>query len=622
MDTQPITPHGPPAVRLLVLLLLVGALLAVALTQLRLSYALTFFLPQPATAPEQILSSRLGQGPGAALLFVDLGPGRGPLRDRLALDWRDRAPEGLTVIWPALGSAPEIPAELLGAQPWLAPPPATEAAWRTVLDERAADLASAPDDTLYDLVAIDPTLATVTALSRFLPPVRAQPRAQTTQGPLGQVLVLRAAGPVFDTARAGQVLRGLEAALAQAGAADAAIYGSPAYGARLQETVAWESTLFTSAAGLALALLVLARFRAVQPVLISALPLLTGAVAGLAVLAITAERVHGITLAFGFTLLGVAIDYPLHVLTHRRVAQSHSDALWPTLVLGILSTLLAFGAFLLSGTQGISQLGLFALAGISAAALATRWLDAPLQSPDASAPIVDTPVSSVHVLNHAPWLLVLTFTLPVLLSQPLFNDDLSALTPVPPDQIAADNALRSDFAAFDMRYLIAVQASSEAAVLEATAMTAQRLSRAIEAGELTDFSAVTALLPAPSQQAHAQRLLRADPDLERAAFAQALAMSPFAPEAFAPYWQRRAQAREAALPALTLESFSADAPLGMALRTQLYEDAQGWTSLIYLRGLTGPAALRNRLQESASTRPGQRAYPQPLASVLVEPGAS
>ena len=28
--------------------------------------------------------------------------------------------------------------------------------------------------------------------------------------------------------------------------------------------------------------------------------------------------IHGITLAFGFTLLGVAQEYPLRLLSHRR----------------------------------------------------------------------------------------------------------------------------------------------------------------------------------------------------------------------------------------------------------------------------------------------------------------
>ena len=60
------------------------------------------------------------------------------------------------------------------------------------------------------------------------------------------------------------------------------------------------------------------------------------------------------TLAFGFTLIGVAQDYPLHVLSHRRADRAPRDvarALWPTLATGVASTCIAYLAFLFSGVD-------------------------------------------------------------------------------------------------------------------------------------------------------------------------------------------------------------------------------------------------------------------------------
>ena len=56
----------------------IGAVLAVTLLaatvaawRLPLTYDLTWFLPAPDTAAEQVLTERVGQGPGARLLFVE-----------------------------------------------------------------------------------------------------------------------------------------------------------------------------------------------------------------------------------------------------------------------------------------------------------------------------------------------------------------------------------------------------------------------------------------------------------------------------------------------------------------------------------------------------------------------
>ena len=77
-----------------------------------------------------------------------------------------------------------------------------------------------------------------------------------------------------------------------------------------------ESLARWATAGMLLVLLL--AYRRVGALILSALPLASAAVAGLAAVGALFGSVHGITLAFGFTLLGVAQDYPLHLLSHRR----------------------------------------------------------------------------------------------------------------------------------------------------------------------------------------------------------------------------------------------------------------------------------------------------------------
>ena len=118
-------------------------------------------------------------------------------------------------------------------------------------------------------------------------------------------------------------------------------------------------------------------FRRPRYLLLAALPLGMGFLAGLALVSLLFDKVHGITLAFGFTMLGVAIDYPLHLFSHARncAGPMAIRRIWPTMRLGVTSTAIAYLALVFSGSQGLAQLGGFTATGIIVAMLVTRtWL--------------------------------------------------------------------------------------------------------------------------------------------------------------------------------------------------------------------------------------------------------
>ena len=54
--------------------------------------------------------------------------------------------------------------------------------------------------------------------------------------------------------------------------------------------------------------------------------------------------------------------------------RSYPARIWPTLRLGVLSTIVAYGAFLVSGFGGLVQLGQFTITGLVVAALFSRWV--------------------------------------------------------------------------------------------------------------------------------------------------------------------------------------------------------------------------------------------------------
>ena len=112
-------------------------------------------------------------------------------------------------------------------------------------------------------------------------------------------------------------------------------------------------------------------YRSWKMPLLGALPLATAGLAGLGAVALLFDGVHGITVAFGFTLIGVVQDYPIHLFSHQRPGVSPWDnarALWPTLATGVVATCIAYVTFLFSGVDGLQQLAVFTIAGLGAAA--------------------------------------------------------------------------------------------------------------------------------------------------------------------------------------------------------------------------------------------------------------
>jgi predicted exporter len=89
--------------------------------------------------------------------------------------------------------------------------------------------------------------------------------------------------------------------------------------------------------------------------------------------------VHGITLGFGTTLIGEAIDYSIYLFVQSERSQGIGDAawitgFWPTIRLGVLTSIAGFSALLFSGLPGLAQLGLYSIVGLTVAAAVTRFV--------------------------------------------------------------------------------------------------------------------------------------------------------------------------------------------------------------------------------------------------------
>src|SRR5690606_33629088 len=161
------------------------------------------------------------------------------------------------------------------------------------------------------------------------------------------------------------------------------------------------------------------------------------------------DRVHGITIAFGFTLIGVVQDYPIHFFSQQRAGLSpwrSVRALWPTLATGVASTCIAYLTFLFSGVIGLRQLACFTIAGLAAASLSTRLLlprlmdDGPRDYGESK--LLQRLWTSIDALPRIPWLpvaVILVCIVSVYFARtPMWENDLGKLTPVPLELIERD----------------------------------------------------------------------------------------------------------------------------------------------------------------------------------------
>ena len=141
----------------------------------------------------------------------------------------------------------------------------------------------------------------------------------------------------------------------------------------IQDDVWWLSLCAT----LLVTMFLFASYGSVSILALTLLPLASAILAGIVAVGLVFGFIHGMTLAFGITLLGVVDDYPIHLFSHltkESRAPAVMKEIWPTMRLGVVATALGFSALLLSGFPGLSQLGLFAMVGLFTAACVTRWV--------------------------------------------------------------------------------------------------------------------------------------------------------------------------------------------------------------------------------------------------------
>ncbi|WP_232314022.1 MMPL family transporter [Ralstonia sp. A12] len=352
--------------------------------------------------------------------------------------------------------------------------------------------------------------------------------------------------------------------------------------------------------------LLLTVYRSPRTLVLGLLPVLSGVAAGVAAVSVGFGTVHGLTLGFGTTLIGEAVDYSIYLFVqsaHTRTARADDSlrawiaAYWPTIRLGVLTSVCGFASMLFSGFPGLVQLGAYSIVGLVTAALVTRYVLPHLRG--AHVEIRDVAklgawlARAAHAAPRVRGLLVLVLVgacaALVLHRDGLWSRELAALSPVPAKSQALDASLRADVGAPDVRYLVVIPGATEQAALQGAEKVAAQLQPLVDAGVLAGFENPARYLPSDAtQRARLASLLPADVLTARMRAAVEDQPIRVKPDLFAPFIADVAAARtQPLLRRADLQGTS----MALAVDALLTERDSQWSAMLPLRA---PAHTANQ----------------------------
>ena len=357
-----------------------------------------------------------------------------------------------------------------------------------------------------------------------------------------------------------------------------------------------------------IASLLLLVYRSFSALILGFLPVISGALAGIAAVSLGFGSVHGITLGFGTALIGEAVDYSIYLFVqseHNAADQQNwIKHFWPTIRLGVLTSTFGFSSLLLSGFPGLAQLGLYSITGLIVAATTTRFVLPHLLPNNFRIHDVSTiglalsrPVQRAAKLRW-PAVIVLLVACTILIEHRtnFWNDKISSLSPVSQADLELDASLRADMGAPDVRYLVVVSGISQEAVLQSSEQVAIVLQTQVDKGELAGFESPSRYLPSRASQLSRQASLPSASMLKDR-LEQAIQELPVQAKLFMPFLADAETARnQPLLQKANLEHTS----MAMAIDALLIHKNQHWSALLPLTAPKDVSINSGRIRDALS----------------------
>ncbi len=366
------------------------------------------------------------------------------------------------------------------------------------------------------------------------------------------VVMLATRASAFDSARQAPLLADIDAAWGEIGATTGGRLvleksGMNRFAVAAEAAMMRDIGWIGGASFLGITALTLAFFRSIRPFLVMMLPTLAGFVVPCALGVLAFDRLDGLTIAFGASLVGTTIDYPTHLLNHfSMIGGRRAETvrlLAPSISLGALTTMASFAGLGFTDFPGFRQLAFFSVIGIGSA-LATTLLIVPFFVDDDARPtrtagrVARSLGQGVEWLRRHRRVLWAVPALAVVLAAAAvpvvrWEDDLSKLGAVDPALQDEETRVRERVSPLEMGRAVMVTAPDEEQALVRTEEVARRLALLRDGGAIAGFRSAADVVRSQELQRRNVAAWRAQPDLADRIVA-GFAAAGFRPESFAP----------------------------------------------------------------------------------------
>lgn len=417
------------------------------------------------------------------------------------------------------------------------------------------------------------------------------------------LLRARTLGNAFDMKLPLQVADLLEQARTQAGAADAQLLAASGllYAASGQRQASREITWVGGGATVAILLLLLLAFRRLR-VLLAFVPVLVGMLFGAVACVALFGRIHVMTLVLGSSLIGVAVDYPLHYLSKSwSLRPWHS---WPALrltlpglSLSLVTSCIGYLALAFTPFPALTQIAVFSAAGLLGAYLTAVCLLPALLNGTQLAPaqwplrIAETLLSVRQALLRrvaSPWLLGLTLMFCAAgLWQLDTRNDIRQWAGSSPQLLEEAQTIARITGYQPTSQFFLVRGADQQQLLERQEALSHRLDQLVSLDELQGYLAINQLVDSPAEQQQLRMALGKLPQFWQPLLALGVPVSAL-------------QAELAQLQALPIQSVeqALAGPLGEPWRMLwLGDTGDGVAAMVSLKGLNDTELLRLQAQD-------------------------
>jgi predicted exporter len=457
---------------------------------------LSAFLPANPTRLQRLLVDQLRDGPASRLILVALEKGDAASRARVssAMAARLRAASAFTSVDNGEPVSAERDRDFLFRHRYLLSEAIdnehfSAAGLKSAIEDTVQNLASSSGLLMKSLVPHDPTgelLRIIDQVSNTQGP-RTQDGVWVSADGARTLLAAQTAAPGSDTDAQEQAIgvirrafqEGVNAAGPGAAAVELRFSGPGVFAVAARDKIERAAIRLSFISSILVVAILLAVYRSMIALGLGLLPVATGALVGIAAVALGFGAVHGITLGFGITLIGEAVDYSIYFFIQSSgrdrsdSTQSWQRRIWPTIRLGMLTSVCGFASLLPSGFPGLAQLGLYSICGLIAAGLVTRFVLPELLPSGLRLRNVE-PVGigigrlrdgvlrcgSVFIASAAVAVAAAASLLLYTHRATLWNHELSALSPVSLNEQQYDAKLRADLGAANVLDIVVVSGPS------------------------------------------------------------------------------------------------------------------------------------------------------------------